>query len=88
MYSIWSAYTFGVAISTVAGRLWMTGRSGDASHSSVRLLQVRRRAAGRDDTRDDTHDALVSAVVAGDAEPAGRAARAELETTPTRLRTA
>lgn len=46
MYSIWSAYTFGVAISTVAGRLWITGRSGEASHSSVRLSQISRMKSG------------------------------------------
>ena len=40
MYSIWSAYTFGVAISTVAGRLRITGRSGVASHSLVMASQT------------------------------------------------
>lgn len=40
MYSIWSAYTLGVAISTVAGKLRVTGRSGVASHSSVTALQM------------------------------------------------
>ena len=39
MYSIWSAYTFGVAISTVAGRLRITGRSVVASHSAVMVSQ-------------------------------------------------
>lgn len=37
---------------------------------------------------DDTHDALVCAVVSGDAESAGQAARIEPGTTLTRLRTA
>ncbi|MFI5770032.1 FadR/GntR family transcriptional regulator [Streptomyces sp. NPDC051658] len=40
------------------------------------------------DHGDATHDALVRAVVAGDAESAGRAAQAELESTLARLRAA
>ena len=34
MYSIWSAYTFGVDISTVAGRLMIALRDGVGSHTS------------------------------------------------------
>lgn len=44
--------------------------------------------SGEPNHGDDTHDALVRVVVSGEAESAGRAARTELETTPTRLRTA
>ncbi|MFE1403805.1 FadR/GntR family transcriptional regulator [Streptomyces sp. NPDC058770] len=51
----------------------------------VDLLGLRREDP---DHGDATHDALVRAVVAGDAESAGRAAQAELEATLARLRTA
>ncbi|MFB6709342.1 FadR/GntR family transcriptional regulator [Streptomyces sp. NPDC056333] len=51
----------------------------------VDLLGLR---AGEPNHGDDTHDALVRAVVSGDAESAGRAAQTELETTLTRLRAA
>ncbi|MGW5272385.1 hypothetical protein ACWEQP_07310 [Streptomyces sp. NPDC004044] len=44
--------------------------------------------SGKPNQGDDTHDARVRAVVAGDAESAGRAAQTELETTLTRLRAA
>lgn len=51
----------------------------------VDLLGLR---SGEPNHGDDTHDALVRAVVAGDAESAGRAARTELERTLARLREA
>ncbi|MFE7430445.1 FadR/GntR family transcriptional regulator [Streptomyces sp. NPDC057545] len=51
----------------------------------VDLLGLRREDP---DHGDATHDALVRAVVAGDAESAGRAAQAELEATLARLRSA
>lgn len=51
----------------------------------VNLLGLR---SGEPNHGDDTHDALVRAVVSGDVESAGRAARTELETMLTRLRTA
>ncbi|SCZ07607.1 hypothetical protein SAMN02745898_108218 [Streptomyces sp. 136MFCol5.1] len=53
--------------------------------ADIDLLGLR---SGEPNHGDDTHDALVRAVAAGDAEAAGRAARTEPETTPTRLRTA
>ncbi|WP_443051205.1 FadR/GntR family transcriptional regulator [Streptomyces sp. JV185] len=49
----------------------------------VELLGLRREDPGHGDA---AHDALVRAVVAGDAESAGRAAQAELEATLARLR--
>ncbi|MDX3769352.1 hypothetical protein OG963_28690 [Streptomyces sp. NBC_01707] len=53
--------------------------------ADIDLLGLR---SGEPNHGDDTHDAPVRAVAAGDAEAAGRAARTEPETTPTRLRTA
>ncbi len=40
IHSIWSAYTLGVAISTVAGRLMMMGFSGVAPTTSVTASQT------------------------------------------------
>jgi hypothetical protein len=40
IHSIESAYTLGVAISTVAGRLMMTLRSGVGSKIAITLLQT------------------------------------------------
>ncbi|MGW0961934.1 FadR/GntR family transcriptional regulator [Streptomyces gelaticus] len=51
----------------------------------VELLGLRREDPGHGDA---AHDTLVRAVVAGDAESAGRAAQAELEATLARLRAA
>ncbi|MFD7066898.1 FadR/GntR family transcriptional regulator [Streptomyces sp. NPDC059913] len=51
----------------------------------VELFGLRREDPGHGDA---THDALVRAVVAGDAEAAGRAAQTELESTLARLREA
>ncbi|MFH8515142.1 FadR/GntR family transcriptional regulator [Streptomyces gelaticus] len=51
----------------------------------VELLGLRREDPGHGDA---AHDTLVRAVVAGDAESAGRAAQAELEVTLARLRAA
>ena len=39
-HSITSAYTFGVYISTVAGRLRMIGRSGVGSMTSITASQI------------------------------------------------
>ncbi len=42
IHSMESAYTFGVAISTVAGRFKITFRSGVGCHTSVTALQISR----------------------------------------------
>ena len=40
IHSIWSAKTFGVAFSTVVGRLMMIGRPGPASQARIAVLQA------------------------------------------------
>jgi len=39
-HSIWSAYTFGIATSTVSGRFRMIGLSGVGCHSSMTASQI------------------------------------------------